>query len=113
MKPRPGQTQQQQHQPAQAAQATQRQRGYERIPTRMFDNAEGASAAVAAEIAGLIRLREAEGRRCVLGLATGSTPTGVYKELVRLHREQGLSFRNVVTFNLDEYWPMRPDGLQS
>src|SRR5690606_11534365 len=49
----------------------------------------------------------------VLGLATGSTPTRVYEELVRLHREEGLSFQNVVTFNLDEYYPMQPDSLQS
>ena len=46
-------------------------------------------------------------------IATGSTPTGVYDELVRLHKEEGLSFRNVVTFNLDEYWPMQPHELQS
>jgi glucosamine-6-phosphate deaminase len=120
MKPRPGQlspppqTTAESPATSTAAAAAHQPRGrYERIPTRVFHNAESASATVAAEIAGLIRLREAEGRRCVLGLATGSTPTGVYKELVRLHREQGLSFRNVVTFNLDEYWPMRPDGLQS
>jgi len=43
------------------------------------------------------------GRPCVLGLATGSTPTEVYRLLVKAHREQGLSFRHVVTFNLDEY----------
>ena len=49
----------------------------------------------------------------VVGLATGSTPQGVYEELVRLHREEGLSFRNAITFNLDEYWPMRPEELQS
>lgn len=87
--------------------------GHERIPTRVFQTADAASAAVAAEIASLIHLREAEGRRCVLGLATGSTPTGVYKELVRLHRAGRLSFRNVITFNLDEYWPMKPAELQS
>lgn len=85
----------------------------ERIPLKVHDTADAAGAAVAAEIAALIRRRKAEGRMCVLGLATGSTPTGVYRELVRLHREDGLSFANVVTFNLDEYWPMPPDGLQS
>lgn len=90
-----------------------RHQTHERIPARVFQTADAASAAVAAEIAGLIHLREAEGRRCVLGLATGSTPTGVYKELVRLHRSGRLSFRNVITFNLDEYWPMKPGGLQS
>jgi len=41
---------------------------------------------------------------CVLGLATGSTPIGTYQELVRMHREEGLDFSNVITFNLDEYY---------
>ena len=86
---------------------------FEKIPVRVFRHAGEASKAVAAEIADLIRARSAEGRMCVLGLATGSTPVGVYAELVRLHREEGLSFRQVVTFNLDEYFPMRQDELQS
>src|SRR5262249_14251584 len=85
----------------------------ERVPIRVFDSSSRASAAVAAEIATLIRERAGAGRRTVLGLATGSTPQGVYEELVRLHREEGLSFRSVVTFNLDEYFPMRPEELQS
>lgn len=50
---------------------------------------------------------------CVLGLATGSTPKRLYAELVRLHREEGLSFKNVIAFNLDEYYPMEPDAIQS
>ena len=87
--------------------------GTEKIPTSIHSHAEKASAAVAAEIAALIRKRAAEGKSCVLGLATGSTPTGVYAELVRLHQEQGLSFRNVITFNLDEYFPMQPHEIQS
>jgi glucosamine-6-phosphate deaminase len=86
---------------------------FEKIPCRVFRHAGEASRAVAAEIATLIRSRAAEGRSCVLGLATGSTPVGIYAELVRLHQEEGLSFQNVVTFNLDEYFPMRPDELQS
>lgn len=86
---------------------------YENIPTKIFDDATEASKEVAGEIAGLIRRRSEEGKPAVLGLATGSTPTQVYEELVRLHREEGLSFRNVLTFNLDEYYPMQPDSLQS
>lgn len=74
---------------------------------------EEANALVAAEIAALIRARTAAGKPCVLGLATGSTPTGIYAELVRLHREENLSFANVVTFNLDEYLPMGPEEPQS
>jgi glucosamine-6-phosphate deaminase len=86
---------------------------HERISTRVCAQAEQASAAVAGEIAVLVRQRAAEKKPCVLGLATGSTPIGVYAELVRLHREEGLSLANVVTFNLDEYFPMQPFELQS
>ncbi len=85
----------------------------EKIPTRTFPHARDVSKAVARRIAELIRSRAAEGRRCVLGLATGSTPVGVYNELIRIHREEHLSFANVVTFNLDEYFPMQPHELQS
>jgi glucosamine-6-phosphate deaminase len=85
----------------------------ERIPVSVHATSAAASRAVAAEIAALIRERAVQGRTAVLGLATGSTPQGVYEELVRMHREEGLSFRNVVSFNLDEYWPMAPAELQS
>lgn len=88
-------------------------RGVERVPVRVHTGSLPAARAVARELADLIRERARAGRRAVLGLATGSTPVGVYEELVRLHRAEGLSFRNVVTFNLDEYWPMAPDDLQS
>ncbi|HEX8428492.1 glucosamine-6-phosphate deaminase [Hymenobacter sp.] len=84
-----------------------------RVPVRAFPDSELASATVARELASFIRQRAAEGRPAVLGLATGSSPTRVYEELVRLHREEGLSFQNVVSFNLDEYYPMPPDSLQS
>lgn len=86
---------------------------FERIPVVTFDNNLAASKAVAAEIAELIRHRAEMGRFAVLGLATGSTPTRLYAELVRLHKKEGLSFKNVITFNLDEYFPMQPDALQS
>ena len=85
----------------------------ERIPTLVFDDAAQGSRAVAEEIAQLIRKRAAAGQPCVLGLATGSTPTGVYAELVRMHQQEGLSFKGVVTFNLDEYFPMDREALQS
>ncbi len=86
---------------------------FEKIPTRIFADSRAASHTVARRIAELIRQKQAAGETCVLGLATGSSPVTVYAELVRLHREEGLSFRNVVTFNLDEYYPMQPDALQS
>jgi len=75
----------------------------ERILTEIHASADEACRGLAARIAGLIRQRAAEGRQAVLGLATGSTPVRLYRELIRLHREEGLSFANVVTFNLDEY----------
>ena len=85
----------------------------ERIPVRIFSRASQASIAAANEIAGLIRQKSEQGQSCVLGLATGSTPAGIYSELVRLHCEEGLSFANVVTFSLDEYFPMDAGELQS
>lgn len=85
----------------------------EKIPVEIFSSSAAGSEFVAAEIASLIRSRRQEGKNCVLGLATGSTPTSVYDELIRLHKEEGLSFKHVYTFNLDEYYPMQPDALQS
>jgi len=85
----------------------------ERLPVTVYDQPADASRAVAREIADLVRQRAAAGQKTVLGLATGSTPVGVYDELIRLHREEAVSFKTVVTFNLDEYWPMQPDALQS
>ncbi len=86
---------------------------YEKIPVEIFGTPKEGSAFVAAEIAKTIRARQLEGKKCVLGLATGSTPITMYKELVRLHREEGLDFKHVVTFNLDEYFPMERDAVQS
>ncbi|MDY7107112.1 MAG: glucosamine-6-phosphate deaminase, partial [Planctomycetota bacterium] len=63
----------------------------ERIPVRVCESSGAASRSVAAEIADLIRTKAARGEPAVLGLATGSTPVGVYDELVRLHREEKLS----------------------
>ena len=79
----------------------------------IWPNSQEASRWVAAEAAEIIRSRQREGRTAVLGLATGSTPVSFYAELVRLHREEGLSFANVVTFNLDEYYPIDPAHPQS
>ncbi len=85
----------------------------EKIHSVVFETSKGASKVVASQIAQLIKSKANEGKMCVLGLATGSTPTSVYAELVRLHQEEGLSFKNVITFNLDEYFPIQPDALQS
>src|SRR5919202_3041958 len=84
----------------------------ERVPVRIIEYDQIART-IAERIAAIIRERNAAGRPAVLGLATGSTPIGIYRELIRLHREAGLDFSNVVTFNLDEYYPMPPDDPQS
>jgi glucosamine-6-phosphate deaminase len=85
----------------------------ERVPVDVHEDAAAVSLRVAEQIAQLIRAKAEADRQCVLGLATGSTPSAVYGHLVRMHREQGLSFKNVVSFNLDEYYPMQPHELQS
>jgi glucosamine-6-phosphate deaminase len=85
----------------------------ERIRTVVVEDHEDIARLVAGRIATLVREREAAGERAVLGLATGSTPIGVYRELIRMHREEDLSFRHVVAFNLDEYYGVRPDNIHS
>ena len=84
---------------------------FEKIHNITFKNASEADALVAQEIAEAIRGCKAE--HYVLGLATGSSPIGVYKELVRLYKEEGLSFKNVVSFNLDEYFSLKAEDKQS
>jgi glucosamine-6-phosphate deaminase len=86
---------------------------FERIPVKIFQDIKEGSRAAATEIAALIRKKTFHKEKCVLGLATGSTPITLYNELVRMHRDEGLSFRNVITFNLDEYYPMESDQIQS
>lgn len=86
---------------------------FEKIATSVFAASHEASVAVAREIADLIRYKDKRKERTILGLATGATPKKVYRQLIRLHKEEGLSFENVVTFNLDEYYPIAPDALQS
>lgn len=86
---------------------------FEKIPVKIFPTLKEGSAFVAREIAQLIKEKQKENKPAVLGLATGSTPKSVYVELVRMHKEEGLSFKNVVTFNLDEYYPIDKDAIQS
>src|SRR6478735_4036041 len=86
---------------------------FEKVHVKIFPSLKDGSVFIAREIAAIIRQKQAEGKPCVLGLATGSSPKTVYAELVRLHREEGLSFKNVISFNLDEYYPIDRDALQS
>ncbi|MCZ0934160.1 MAG: glucosamine-6-phosphate deaminase [Gemmatimonadetes bacterium] len=85
----------------------------ERVPVRVMPDHDSIAVEVAGRIAALVRERAENGRPAVLGLATGATPVGVYRELIRLHRNEGLDFSNAVAFNLDEYFPMRPASLHS
>lgn len=84
-----------------------------KLPASVFSDSHDAARFVAGVIANLIREKSSLGQKTVLGLATGSTPIGVYRELVRMHKAGNLDFSNVVTFNLDEYWPMPPESEQS
>lgn len=86
---------------------------YEKIPTHIFPNSGAAAKALAAEVKALIEERAKEGKNVVLGMATGSTPVPFYRELIRLHKEEGLSFKNVITFNLDEYYGLKGDHPES
>ena len=85
----------------------------ENIPVSIVENADKGSIKIASLIAEAIREKQKKGEKIVLGLATGSSPIKVYKELIRIHKEDGLSFKNVITFNLDEYYPMDPNAKQS
>ncbi|MCK6693719.1 MAG: hypothetical protein L6Q97_16685, partial [Thermoanaerobaculia bacterium] len=73
-------------------------KSFEKMPVKIWDDAKDASRFVARSIELAIRQKQQEGEKIVLGLATGSTPIKVYEELVRMHKEEGLSFRNVITF---------------
>ncbi|TYP75837.1 glucosamine-6-phosphate deaminase [Aquimarina intermedia] len=86
---------------------------FEKIHNEIFSSSLHASKLVAHEIANLIKQKQQEGLPCVLGLATGSSPIKVYEELVNMHRSGELSFHNVITFNLDEYYPIDRDHQQS
>ena len=83
------------------------------LPTFVFDNSEELARHVAQLVASVIRDRNAQGQQAVLGLPTGSSPVGVYRELVRMHREEGLDFSHTVAFVLNEFYGLAPDQLQS
>jgi glucosamine-6-phosphate deaminase len=86
---------------------------FEKIPVKIFPDLQQGSLFVARQIADLIREKQKRKEKCVLGLATGSTPRSLYDELVRMHKKEKLSFKNVITFNLDEYYPIDNNALQS
>lgn len=85
----------------------------EKIPVKIFSTPRDGSRYVAEKIARLINEKSAKGEMAVIGLATGSTPIPLYAELVKMHQEEGLSFKNVITFNLDQYYPIHADDVHS
>ena len=85
----------------------------EKVPTDIYESPEEGAAQIALDVAQVIREKQKAGRFCVLALAGGVSPRGVYSQLVRMHREEGLSFRNVIVFNLYEYYPLATDAINS
>jgi glucosamine-6-phosphate deaminase len=86
---------------------------FEKVPVVITEEYDEIAKLIAWRMAKLIQEKNAGGKPAVLGLATGSTPIGVYRELIRMHREEGLDFSNVITFNLDEYYPMPATSIHS
>jgi glucosamine-6-phosphate deaminase len=84
-----------------------------RLRTLVFKTSSDASRHAALIVERLVRENNSAGRPTVLGLATGSTPVGMYRELIRLHKEEGLDLSGVITFNLDEYYPIPKEDPHS
>ncbi len=81
----------------------------EKIPTEIFETMEEGVKMVADKVAAKIQEKQRDGKFCVIATGIGSPLRAFYGELVRRHKEEGLSFRNVVIFNLYEFYPMTPD----
>ncbi len=88
-------------------------KSFERIPIELFESARDGSIHIANSIALALRSKQQRGKNLVVGLATGSSPIRVYAELIRMHKEEGLSFKNMIAFNLDEYYPIAPEHPES
>ena len=86
---------------------------FEKLHTVTFENSNEASLLIAREICDLIKSKQEKKKNCVIGFATGSSPTKVYQEIIRIHNEESLSFYNVIAFNLDEYFPIEKDDNNS
>ena len=86
---------------------------YEKLHTVTFDNSQEASILIAREICDLVKSKQEKNKNCIIGFATGSSPTKVYQEIIRIHNDEFLSFNNVITFNLDEYFPIEKDDNNS
>ena len=84
-----------------------------KVPTIVFSNSNQAARHIALQIEEIIKQNLIQGKFTVLGLPTGSTPVGLYRELIRMHKMEGLDFSKVITFNLDEYYPLDSTHPQS
>ncbi len=84
-----------------------------KLPCYVFETPSRLARHVAQLVASVIQERNSLGQNAVLALPSGSTPVGVYRELIGMHQRGELDFSNVVTFNLDEYYGLRSDQLQS
>ncbi|MFA7105284.1 MAG: 6-phosphogluconolactonase, partial [Dysgonamonadaceae bacterium] len=79
---------------------------YEKVPTLIYENISRASRKVAREIVKDLQKKQQTGENFVLGLSDGSSPVSVYEELIRMHKEEGVSFNNLVVFNTYEFYPI-------
>ncbi|WP_321424234.1 glucosamine-6-phosphate deaminase [uncultured Bacteroides sp.] len=86
---------------------------FEKIPTDIYESVEEGARQIAAEIALTIREKQKAGRFCVMALPGGNSPRSVFDELIRMHREEELSFRNVIVFNIYEYYPLASEAMNS
>lgn len=86
---------------------------FERIPVSIYKDADLASIEVANQVASIIKIKQLKNENCLISFAAGSSTVAFYEELVRLHKKEGLSFHNVLSFNIDEFYPMSPDSIQS
>lgn len=88
-------------------------RKFEKVYTNIFTSESSGSMYVAREIENCIREKQKFGELCILGITTGKSPVGVFRALVEIHKKENLSFRNVVVFSLDEFFPISPKEQQS
>ena len=86
---------------------------FEKLHNVIYNNSDEGSISIANSIAQLIREKQSQKKNCVLGLSTGSSPLSVYYELIRMYKTESLSFKNVITFNLDEYFPITKEDINS
>lgn len=83
---------------------------YEKVPTQIYESSVEASFRIAKEIATRIKEKQTAGQNFVLALPGGHSPQTIYQELVRMHKEDGLSFKNVIVFNIYEFYPLQPQS---